>query len=148
MLSLRAHSTRELRRKLSEKGFEKAVADRVVRKMTDYGYLDDEAFARDYARHLARNRHYGNRRIEMSLAEKGIARGIIAEALEETRKDTPEREGLEKVLEKKLKGRTPGGLDGREKRKLALSLAQRGYPWPLIVKALGKIEEGRSDDIE
>jgi regulatory protein len=148
LLTRRAQSKKELKEKLIDRGFEKAVVDRVVKMFTDYGYLNDEIFARDWARHLARNRHYGNRRIEMSLAGKGIAKDLIAAAIADARGEIEEREGIRKVLQKKLKGRKPGSLDRAEKRRLAQSLALRGYSWPLIIEALGKKQEGLFDDIE
>jgi regulatory protein len=148
LLARRAQSKKELQKKLVDRGFEKPVVDRVVKMFTEHGYLNDEAFSRDWARHLARNRHYGNRRIEMSLAVKGIPKDLIEKAIAEARGEIEEREGIRKVLQKKLKGRKPGGLDRAEKRRLAQSLALRGYSWPLIIEALGKKQEGLFDDIE
>jgi len=148
LLARRAQSKKELQQKLSDRGFEKPVVDGVIKMFTEQGYLNDENFARDWARHLARNRHYGNRRIEMSLAGKGIPKDLIAKAITEARGEIEEREGIRKVLQKKLKGRKPGGLDRAEKRRLAQSLAIRGYAWPLIIEALGKKQEGLFDDIE
>jgi len=148
LLARRAQSKKELRQKLSDRGFEKPAVDGVIKMFTEQGYLNDETFARDWARHLARNRHYGNRRIEMSLAGKGIPKDLIAKAITEARGEIEEREGIRKVLQKKLKGRKPGGLDRAEKRRLAQSLALRGYAWPLIIEALGKKQEGLFDDIE
>ena len=148
LLARRAQSKKELQQKLSDRGFEKPAVDGVIKIFTEQGYLNDETFARDWARHLARNRHYGNRRIEMSLAGKGIPKDLIAKAITEARGEIEEREGIRKVLQKKLKGRKPGGLDRAEKRRLAQSLALRGYAWPLIIEALGKKQEGLFDDIE
>jgi regulatory protein len=148
LLARRAQSKKELQQKLSDRGFEKPAVDGVIKMFTEQGYLNDETFARDWARHLARNRHYGNRRIEMSLAGKGIPKDLIAKAITEARGEIEEREGIRKVLQKKLKGRKPGGLDRAEKRRLAQSLALRGYAWPLIIEALGKKQEGLFDDIE
>ncbi len=148
LLARRAQSKKELKDKLADRGFEKAAVDGVIKMFTEQGYLNDETFARDWARHLARNRHYGNRRIEMSLAGKGIPKELIAKAITEARGEIEEREGLRKVLQKKLKGRKPGRLDRAEKRRLARSLALRGYAWPLIIEALGKKQEGLFDDIE
>jgi regulatory protein len=148
LLARRAQSKKELQQKLSDRGFEKPVVDRVIKMFTERGYLNDEAFSRDWARHLARNRHYGNHRIEMSLAGKGIPKDLIAKAIAEARGEIEEREGIRKVLQKKLKGRKPGGLNRAEKRRLARSLALRGYSWPLIIEALGKKQEGLFDDIE
>ena len=148
LLARRAQSKKELQQKLSDRGFEKPAVDGVIKMFTEQGYLNDEVFSRDWARHLARNRHYGNRRIEMSLAGKGIPKDLIAKAITEARGEIEEREGIRKVLQKKLKGRKPGGLDRAEKRRLAQSLALRGYAWPLIIEALGKKQEGLFDDIE
>ncbi len=148
LLSLRGRSREELRLKLKERGFEEPVVAKVLSRLSEQRYLDDEVFARDWARRLAVNRHYGNRRIEASLREKGISAGIIREALAEVRRELPEREALRALLEKKLKGKKRRSLDGKEKRRLAQSLMSKGFPAGLILEALENTEEESMDERE
>jgi len=148
LLSLRGRSVKELRSKLLEKGFGDPVVNRVIAGLRELGYLDDAAFAREWARSLAANRLYGNRRLETSLLEKGISSGLIREAIAGVRKEHPEREALEAVVRKKLKGRKPGDLDRRDKQRLARSLLGKGFPSGLIFDFLRIQEEGSFDERE
>jgi regulatory protein len=148
LLSLRGRSTKEIRSKLREQKFEEFVINRVIDRLLKDRYLDDAVFARDWARSLAENRLYGNRRIEMSLLEKGISGGLIKETIAGVRKERPEREALEAVIRKKLKDRKLGDLDRRERQRLARSLMGRGFPAGLVFEMLRIKEEGSFDERE
>jgi regulatory protein len=148
LLALRGRSTKEIRSKLRERGFEEPVVRRVIANLLKRRYLDDAACAREWARHLAVNRLYGSRRIENSLREKGISSEIIREALASIREERPERAVLETLLGKKLKGRRVGELDGKEKKRLAQNLMGKGFPAGLIFEVLRIQEEGSFDERE
>ena len=72
LLAMRARSEKELRSKLREKGFDESVVEAVASRLRELNYLNDESFAREWARNLAVNKLFGNRRIEASLMEKGV----------------------------------------------------------------------------
>ena len=148
LLALRGRSRAELRKKLTERGFTKSAIDRVLENLGELGYLDDEAFAINRARHLAVNRLYGDRKIEAQLREKGIDREAAKEAIREVREEFPEKEGLSTVAVKKLPGRGPDGLNKKERLALARMLQGKGYHLGLILDYLGKYEEGFVHDIE
>ena len=73
LLSLRPHSEKELEKKLREKGFPAVVIKETLEKLHDLKYLNDASFAVSLARNLAVNKLWGNRKIALSLREKGIA---------------------------------------------------------------------------
>jgi len=148
LLALRARSRAELQKKLSEREFTKSVIDRVLENLGELGYLDDEAFAVNRARHLAVNRLYGNRKIEEQLREKGIDREAAQAAIREVREEFPEMEGIARSATKKLQGRSIGGLNKKERLALARTLQAKGYHLGLILDYLGKYEEGIVNDIE
>jgi regulatory protein len=137
-----------LRKKLAERDFGKAVIERVLENLVELGYLDDEAFAVNRARHLAVNRLYGNRKIEEQLREKGVSREAAREAIREVREEFPEMEGIARSAAKKLPGRSISGLDKKERLALARTLQSKGYHLGLILDYLGKYEEGIVHDIE
>ena len=87
LLAMRARSEKELRAKLKEKGFDESTVEEVAARLRELNYLDDESFARQWARNLAVNKLFGNRRIEASLEEKGISRPLIREVLTEAREE-------------------------------------------------------------
>ncbi len=141
LLTLRAHSEKELRAKLRAGGFAAPVVEQVVRRCLDIGYLNDEAFARQRARVLAVSRLAGNRRIALDLRERGIDAGLCARAIAEVRGELGEEEAAERLLRKKIRGRPVAALNDREKAGLARGLMGKGFPTSLILKTLKKTEE-------
>lgn len=146
MLALRARSERELRAKLKEKKLDGRVIDRIVARLYELNYLDDEAFARQWTRHLAVDKLSGNRRIQISLQEKGVDRAACEQVLAEIRQDIPEREAIRQVIRKKLKGGKIHRQDGRGKRSLAQYLLGRGFAPELIYEMITEAQEGYQDD--
>ena len=148
LLALRGRSRAELRKKLAERDFTKSVIERVLENLVELGYLDDEAFAANRARHLAVNRLYGDRKIEEQLREKGVAREAAKAAIREVREEFPEIEGIALSAAKKLQGRSMDGLTKKERLALARALQSKGYHLGLILDYMGKYEEGIVNDIE
>ncbi len=146
LLSLRDCSCKELRSKLADRGYSGAVVDETIRRLIELNYLDDGPFAASRARHLACNKLDGNRRIEADLLHKGISRELIAGAISEARMELDEREGLKRLIRKKIGDRRPDGLDPDDRRRLAQSLLRKGYPAALVYECLGKWTEDFVDD--
>ncbi len=145
LLSLRSRSKKEMESRLRDKGFGESVVGKVIEKLSGLRYIDDDAFAQEWARDLAVNRLYGDRRIERSLGEKGIPREIIRRAIAEVRKEFPEEEALAVLLKKKLKNRPVAELDRKEKNRLARSLIGKGLPAGKIFEVLRNKEEEIDD---
>jgi len=141
LLALRARSEKELRAKLTEKGFDGETVDLVVGELYGLKYLDDQSFARQWARNLAVNRLLGNRRIETSLREKGIPADAAREAMAAVREEISEAEAVRRIVRKKTKGRETPAFDDKEKRRLAHSLMGKGFPPGLIFRILSVREE-------
>ena len=148
LLALRSRSRAELWKKLAERDFTKSAIERVLENLGELGYLDDEAFAVNRARHLAVNRLYGDRKIEEQLREKGIAPEAAKAAIREVREEFPAMEGIARSAAKKLQGRGIDGLDKKERLALARTLQGKGYHLGLILDYLGKYEEGDAYDAE
>ena len=85
LLSLRPHSEKELEKKLREKGFPAVVIKEALEKLHDLKYLNDASFAVQWARNLAVNKLWGNRKISASLQEKGIQVPLINDAVASAR---------------------------------------------------------------
>ena len=141
LLALRPLSEKELRTKLTQKGFSRSVVDSVAARFKELGYVNDASFARQWARMLAVNRLWGNRRIEMGLREKGISRELIADAIALAREEITEKAAIIQLLGKKGKGQriTPEDNrpeDNRGKRRLMQSLMGKGFPSGLIFEIL------------
>ena len=73
----------EVRRKLREKGFADPAIDDAIAHLEDYGYVDDEAYARAFARGRFTGRGYGPQRLRADLLKRGVAKETIEAALDD-----------------------------------------------------------------
>lgn len=147
LLAARARSEREVRAKLGGKGINGRIIDQVIDRLHELNYLNDASFARQWAGRLAEDRLAGNRRIEMSLREKGIEPALIDGIIAEVRQTLPEREAIRRAIRKKLKDGASPLRDDREKRRLAQHLLGRGFAPGLIYEMIREAEEEyRNDD--
>ena len=142
LLSLRPHSEKELEKKLREKGFSLVVVKEALEKLHELKYLDDALFARQWARNLAVNKRGGNRKIIISLREKGVMAELISAAIDETRREISEEEAITFLIKKKASRRKVDALDLKEKKRIFQSLQGRGFPAGLILNRLGKFAQG------
>ena len=141
LLSLRPHSEKELEKKLREKGFPAVVIKETLEKLNDLKYLNDESFATGWARNLAINKLWGNRKIISSLQEKGIGAQLIDEAIAAARLEISEEEAIAILVKKKAAKKKPAVFDVKEKYKIFQSLMGRGFPPGLTLNKLGKAAE-------
>ena len=92
-LSLRAYSEKELFNKLKLK-YGAESAQRAIDKLLYQGYLDDEAYAVSYARHLFEVKKYDVRRIAYELRQKGVSSEIVDNALK-----TLDNEPIQRIID-------------------------------------------------
>ena len=92
-LSMRAYSQKELYNKLKVKYGEDS-ASRAVEKMIYYGYLNDEAFAISYAKHLFEVKKFDLRRISYELKMKGVSTENVDNALK-----TLDNEPIQRIID-------------------------------------------------
>ena len=134
LLARRDHSEKELKDKLSLKGY-KEGADEAIEKLKAGGYVSDERFARLFTRELRLLKKYGRKRIEQELYRKGIDRDIISEVISETEFDEDE---LVSLTRRKY-GRYLGDEKGLQKT--VNGLLRMGYTYGEIRDALRTINE-------
>ena len=145
LLTIRARSEKELRAKLKERGYDESVVGDVMARLRELRYLDDESFARGWARNLAVNRLWGNIRIKASLRDKGIPRELIERVIREVREEFSEQKALRALLRKK-EGARSLKMDAGDKRRLVQSLMGKGFPLDLIFDVLRTPKEDLTDD--
>lgn len=80
LLSYRARTRTELRRKLTSKGFRPARVDACLDQLAEKGFLDDAAVAASHVRDRLRFRPRGPARLTQELRAKGVA-GDLADAV-------------------------------------------------------------------
>lgn len=128
MLSRRAMSRAEMRRKLIEKGEDEDTAEHVTAWLCDYALIDDESYAAVVARHYAA-KGYGAGRVRAELSRRGIERELWDGAIGAM----PENEDK---IDKFIASRLHDPEDRDEVRKLSNALYRRGYSWDEIRRAL------------
>lgn len=137
LLSARAYSSRNLRRKLVQKEFDPDEIDAAMERLSASRLLDDEKFAAEYARQKLVVGGSSARRVEQELQKKGIAREHAKQAVdlvvEDEEIDTAA--SAERAARKKFKS-----LSGLEPdvqwRRLFGFLSRRGFDLDDVKKAV------------
>ncbi len=141
-INARMRTEKQLRKYLSDKGFDGSEIDAVVEEFKKYGYIDDMNYAMLYFEY-AFGKGRGMIRIRKELREKGIDPDIIDEAYDMLETDHDEYETAEAVGRQVLAGTDTEDLDYREKQKLrariARRLAGRGFPADIVYKVAGRL---------
>ena len=83
LLSRRAHSQAELRRKLAAKGFEDDTVEAAIARLGELKLVDDEEFAEQWVEERAQRMGLGPRRLRAELEAKGIPTEVIEGSLPE-----------------------------------------------------------------
>jgi len=147
LLAMRPHSEKELGKKLRDKGFSEAVIKEALEKLHDLKYLNDASFAIQWARNLAVNKLWGNRKISAGLQEKGVAMRLIEDAIASVRQELSEEDAIALLIRKKTAGKRAAPRDAKEKQRIFTSLLGRGFPPGLILNQLGRpVEDEIHDD--
>jgi regulatory protein len=133
-LGYRPRSEAELRNFLVQRGFSTAITERTLEKLCSLNYLNDEAFARNWARSRAETRGYGPKRIEQELRTKGIGQALIREVMRETFGQVDESARANSLLEKRFKSKQFD--DPKMVRRAVGFLQRRGYSSKVIFDLL------------
>ena len=128
-LSRREHSVLEIRRKLSQKGFEEADIDGCIEKLIANNLLSEERFTESYI-NMRMRRGFGPQRIAQELRERGINDEYFDDFLD--RNNPQWREVMYQQYAKKY-GNRPA-QEYAEKAKRAKYLQSRGFPLDWVFK--------------
>ena len=127
-------SEAEVRTKLTQLGFPQKSVEATLEKLRSLNLLNDEAFARDWARGKAEGRGYGPLRVERELRQKGMARSVIQEVVRETFGQQEGKEKARALLEKRFRGKDLG--DRKILQRAIAFLQRRGYRSSVIAAVL------------
>ena len=116
---------RDLERRLRERGCPREMIGELLDRFEQTGLIDDRAYA---ALYIGSKRDFGLLRLRDELRERGVDRGIIDEALDESGIDEEERALSLIAAWADRPGMTPEKLDAR--------LRRRGFSGPSVRAAL------------
>ncbi|MBU3978817.1 recombination regulator RecX [Patescibacteria group bacterium] len=138
-LSFRSRSEKEVRDKLLQKNAPLEIIEKIISKLKQQRFLNDEQFAKDWVRSRSTYRLKSKRIIKIELQKKGIDHEIIEKVL--SPKDDEEfsdDQQVKKILEKRL-SRYKGLPRNILYQKLGGFLARRGFNWDTIKKNIDDV---------
>ncbi len=142
LLSCRARSEKEMRERLSRKGFGEAAAEAAVDRLKRSGLLDDASLAGQLRRQAIEQKLLGMRGARLFLRRRGIAEEIIDGTL--AYDEEQEAETARRLLQKRL--RITGAPETpADKYRLYQFLARRGYISEIIRRVLREYDIGEEE---
>ncbi len=170
-LTRRAYSVHEMRKWLEQRAESRALADVVLVRLKERGYVDDARYAKQYARQRVVGRRLGRFRVARDLRGRGVPDRHIEAALDEVFAETDQSALLRKRIERKLRslrgrgnkragptgadtrvrpyGRSAGEFDQKQMASLYASLLRAGFPADMIrreLRAVSKQAEALPED--
>jgi SOS response regulatory protein OraA/RecX len=127
MLAGRELSAAAVRDRLAARGFEPAIVEAVVERLTAVRALDEGRAVKAVAHTLAHVKRHGRVRAQRELEARGFAPDEAAAALADALSDQDERAAIERMLDLKLRGRSLDRGDQGAIRRLYAMLMRRGY---------------------
>lgn len=135
-ISVRARAVREVRQKLTTRGYEPPLIDQIIADLERQGYLDDRSFAELWAGERMRLQKKGRKWVELELKQKGIAPQWIEAAMGKVAEDE-ERNYAFELAEKRW--RQLNGDVNIRKRKLYDFLLRRGFSSTVTAAAVQRV---------
>lgn len=136
-IGIKARTESEIRKKLLMKGASEEICLKTVDFLKEYGYINDDEYARMYVNDACNLKKHGARRIKADLRMKGISDDIIESVFSETELDFSS--SLTTLTEKKAAGLNLD--DPKQKNRLIAFLQRRGYGINEILKAVKEYED-------
>ena len=127
---------KDVRDKLKTFDIPQEARDKILDYLLDNRFVDDDRFAKSFVRGKINQSGWGLNKIRFHLVQKGIAKEIIDEALEQTDEETYRQRLIDilKTKSKTIKSET----DFEKKRKLAAYAMQKGFEGSLVWEVLSE----------
>jgi len=119
------------RAEFGERG--QAAIAAVIRRLKEYRFLNDAAYAETYARLRQENEKFGARRVRRDLAQKGLKAELISETVDARYGDTNEEALARQHLERK---RIKKPENEKETARVVRRLVAAGFSTGVIFKIL------------
>ena len=131
------HSTRGLRLKLQQRGFDEQAVQSALERLAELGYLDDRRFAQAWvAARLARHPE-GAALLQVGLVRRGVGRAVAEEVVREALGAGAEEDGARQAAERLLRSRP---LD---RPQLLRRLVARGFRPAVAIRVVDELLGGR-----
>ncbi|MCL1929811.1 RecX family transcriptional regulator [Candidatus Saccharibacteria bacterium] len=131
LISRRPRSEKEIRDYAWKKQWSAEIRDRVIERLKERLYLNDEKFAESFVRSRTNTRNFSKRKMQAELMKKGIQKELMEKVLADS--DFDESESLKNLMAKKR-----DKYDSTEK--LVQYLARQGFRYDHIKSALDEMQ--------
>jgi len=146
-LARRAHSKREMKTKLSQKGFDSYKIIQIIAELEQKKYLDDAHFARVFIQDEIRLKKTGPLRIRQKLREKGIDKELAEQLLHLLYPEDLQTIHAAELAQKKVKNLTAQPV-AKKQTQLANYLKNKGYTWHITGHIIQQLTGELSDERE
>jgi len=130
LLERQKYTKKQLRTKLSSKGYLPNVIDEAITKLEEYGYISDTDFAESFLRSTSTK---SKKEIMFALKSKGVNDKVISEVLEDSKIN--EEDTISRLAEKFMKYKEP---NVENKKKMIAYLYRKGFDLSLINSVASK----------
>ncbi len=146
LLEVRQRASKEIEQRLQARGYEDNTITATLATLRRLELIDDAEFARAWVESRGRASPKGARMLRSELAQKGVAREQIDEAVAHMSPDNELELARQALRSKSGRGLPDHPEDRRtEYRRLASFLQRRGFGWDTVKAALAELL-GRQDD--
>jgi len=135
-LARRSHGTKELEKKLLDKGFEADLVKNIIEALFKRGLLDDYDVAYRWAQSRIRDRCWGSAKVYGFLREKGINGEIIDRVQKEVWEEFSETDIAQKAVDKRF-----SALSRPVRSKVLSFLRSRGFSASVIYRLVNSDDE-------
>ncbi|MBX7219785.1 MAG: RecX family transcriptional regulator [Blastocatellia bacterium] len=133
-----ARLDRKLRKQHPELEERKSLLAAVVERLREYGYLDDERFAEQFAQSQVSRRAVGKRRLAQDLGRQKVEKTVIAQTLNQVYSTESEADIMERHVTKFVQTFGIPTTPQAAKRLLG-TLIRRGFPYDLATERLRRL---------
>ena len=139
-LMRRPHSVNEMQKLLKRRASSGLLAQVVLARLKENGSLNDDRYAKQFARQRTEIRRQGKFRIARDLRARGVPDTHIQSAIEESADESAERAAIRHRIDRKLK-LTRGEIADKKIASLYRSLLAAGFPSDAIRRELKSITQ-------
>lgn len=143
-LSYRMRSEHEVKQKLLQNEFGEAVILEAIRKLYEYGFLNDESFTKALVETQKKNNKKGPTAIRQELKKKGIEKDLQEKVLGNYSEE--EQVGIARTLAEKIVNQSQDKTPRQIKQKVQDTLQRKGYNFTIISQALSTFELEKNVD--
>jgi regulatory protein len=137
-LSYRIRSEKEVWDKLKEKQADPQVIEKIVSKLKDKKFINDENFARMWIENRSRFKPRSLRLIKLELKQKGIGGEIISKTIDDKGLMINDLEMAKELAERRI-GKIKALPKQEIYEKLGRYLASKGFNWDTIKKSIDEV---------